>query len=319
MVSTVDNILVGTNDSMKRTVIIGNGFDLATGSKTSFKDYLASPYFAGLNDNSSLKTYFKQRLEEDVYWCDLEAALPEWIDWLLSDPMTKDEAEFRRTGSINRITDFREMRDSVFNFVQQQEIDRFEPDKFRDIKEIVAAWLQTEDCDIFNFNYTYTFERFCQMVTAMKSIPNRSNHLYMHGTLENKNIVFGSADFNVHPEFLFVQKSNTPGYGPPKFSDIARESDEIDIFGHSLGFSDHAYFAAIFNSILRDSDVNPIVRIFTRDSDSEELIRGRISQITGKGLSEFYVNGKNLRLIPLTEMSPRERLEMIEREYGIEI
>jgi hypothetical protein len=222
-------------------------------------------------------------------------------------------------GKTNRIKDFKEMRDSIFAFIQKNELDRFDPDKNRDLKELVAAWLQNSTCDIFNFNYTYTFERFCRMVIAMKSIPNLPNHSYMHGTLESKKIVFGSADFNVSPEFRFVQKSNTSGYSPPKFSNIVRESDEIDIFGHSLGDSDHGYFAAIFNKILENPEINPVVRIFTKDSNSEELIRGQISAITGNRTGELYINGKNLRLIPITELSPREKLELIESEYGVEI
>ncbi|MFR8357317.1 MAG: AbiH family protein [Parabacteroides sp.] len=69
----------------------------------------------------------------------------------------------------------------------------------------------------------------------------------VHGSIENKNIIFGVEDkANIKKEHIFLKKSYNINFTPIDISNYLEISDSIIFFGHSLGETDHTYFRDFF-------------------------------------------------------------------------
>ena len=65
---------------MKKTLIIGNGFDLALGIKTSYKDFMESDeYDDNCSDFEELANHIEDNMEENPLWSGIESDLVNYI------------------------------------------------------------------------------------------------------------------------------------------------------------------------------------------------------------------------------------------------
>ena len=69
----------------KNVLVIGNGFDLSLGLKTSYKDFIQSNYFSLLvKNNNSLALYLNEK-QEINNWVDIEKELTEYSKQIQDD------------------------------------------------------------------------------------------------------------------------------------------------------------------------------------------------------------------------------------------
>lgn len=162
------------------------------------------------------------------------------------------------------------------------------------IKEdsVAAAIVRT-----FAYNYEhldeYTVYSFNYM--TLHSIYNRNavdtfNDItqFVHGAIKDSNIIIGTKDYKISPEYDFIQKSFDPQFNPPTLGVDLLLADDITIFGHSLGVNDSQYFKPFFEQQSRMTAKKKRITIFTKDEKSEMQIKRALQEMTNWNLSALY-------------------------------
>lgn len=162
------------------------------------------------------------------------------------------------------------------------------------IKEdsVAAAIVRT-----FAYNYEhldeYTVYSFNYM--TLHSIYNRNavdtfNDItqFVHGAIKDSNIIIGTKDYKISPEYDFIQKSFDPQFNPPTLGVDLLLADDITIFGHSLGVNDSQYFKPFFEQQSQMTAKKKTITIFTKDEKSEMQIKRALQEMTNWNLSALY-------------------------------
>lgn len=170
------------------------------------------------------------------------------------------------------------------------------------IKEdsVAAAIVRT-----FAYNYEhldeYTVYSFNYM--TLHSIYNRNavdtfNDItqFVHGAIKDSNIIIGTKDYKISPEYDFIQKSFDPQFNPPTLGVDLLLADDITIFGHSLGVNDSQYFKPFFEQQSQMTAKKKTITIFTKDEKSEMQIKRALQEMTNWNLSALY-SMNNLQII----------------------
>ena len=170
------------------------------------------------------------------------------------------------------------------------------------IKEdsVAAAIVRT-----FAYNYEhldeYTVYSFNYM--TLHSIYNRNavdtfNDItqFVHGAIKDSNIIIGTKDYKISPEYDFIQKSFDPQFNPPTLGVDLLLADDITIFGHSLGVNDSQYFKPFFEQQSQMTAKKKRITIFTKDEKSEMQIKRALQEMTNWNLSALY-SMNNLQII----------------------
>ena len=339
-------ITMATNT--KKILILGNGFDLDLGRKTSYanfynsehcpKDYPA-PIIKHLNEK------WHNNLES-VKWYDLENEILNYYEKIEHKEITGydlyDVNERKILVQIKQIpthTRFSIIQDNldVINRLLADNILSLSsnnhlivhPDAFlspveRDVKAIqkikyglmkylegiqggnikegsvAAAIVRT-----FAYNYEHLDEYIVYSFNYMTlhSIYNRNavdtfNDItqFVHGAIKDSNIIIGTKDYKISPEYDFIQKSFDPQFNPPTLGVDLLLADDITIFGHSLGVNDSQYFKPFFEQQSQMTAKKKRITIFTKDEKSEMQIKRALQEMTNWNLSALY-SMNNLQII----------------------
>jgi hypothetical protein len=274
--------------------ILGNGFDLDLGLKTSYIDYLSSEEFRRIGKNKceckNLADFLfdlKIRNENDEhFWFDLEQGIGDYYNSLLN-PQQSTIGNF-----INKYdkTIFLEFLKSINDFILKASnvtLTLSEKRAFFLTKHICDLYLNNYLFDIYTFNYTseiFLIPFMNQFLNGKKYI-GKDKIYSIHGNVtESFNakvppIVVGTSDsYLQNMNTGFVKKSNQNAKMTGRFHDnILNNYNQFVIFGHSLGEMDHSYFIPIFENTLRRND-NPEFIFFTKEG-GENNIRDQISKM----------------------------------------
>lgn len=170
------------------------------------------------------------------------------------------------------------------------------------IKEdsVAAAIVRT-----FAYNYEYLDEYAVYSFNYMTlhSIYNSNaigvfNEItqFVHGAVKGGNIIIGTKDYQISPEYDFIQKSFDPKFNPPTLGVDLLHADDITIFGHSLGVNDSQYFKPFFEQQSSPNAKKKTITIFTKDEKSEMQIKRALQEMTNWNLSALY-SMNNLQII----------------------
>ena len=162
-----------------KIVIIGNGFDLAHGYKTSFKDFaenknctdfknfICDLYDANIANNKDKWTDFERIIQDSTMKI---CASNDNINKLYKNSESKDWNEFTK-----KIDDrFTLLSNEIMDYLNRIEKENHE---FK-VKNSIKKYLD-ENSYIINFNYTNFAERYTK------------NIFYIHGSLKEKDIILG--------------------------------------------------------------------------------------------------------------------------------
>jgi hypothetical protein len=282
--------------------ILGNGFDLDLGLKTSYIDYLSSAEFRRIGENKSECKYLAKYLfdlniknkNSENYWFDLEQSVGDYYNSLLN-PQQSTIGSFFDKYDIKIFIDFlKSINDFILN-ASNGTMTLTDRRAYLLIKHISNLHINNYPFDIYTFNYTS--ERILipiinQFLNGNKSINNESIYSIHGSVTESFNpilppIVVGTSDaYLQNIKTGFVKKSNQSAKITGRFHDkILNKYNQFVIFGHSLGEMDLSYFIPIFDNILNRED-NPELIIFTKEGE-ENYIRDRISKITNINYEHF--------------------------------
>ncbi len=271
---------------MKRTIIIGNGFDLDAGLHTSYKDFAASDYwpFGGeekmneieplaytLNVHSKLQT-----------WFDVEEIMYQYAKKSIGGYLTNERLLPYDKNSYEKLIQYLE------NYLKNEE------DTFTPKKDSVAAlmlkavsWRNSEN-KIYSFNYT-DLGKIAKRLNVTKNVKCE----YIHGSLAAHDMILGVGDrHELRDDYFFLYKTMSPHFRSHMIIPDMQESDEVIFFGHSLGYNDYAYFQPFFNSQVSYKNYNSSMRkkitIFTYNQDSAFEIKRNLRNLTGNDVNLLY-------------------------------
>lgn len=278
----------------KLLVIIGNGFDLDLELKTSYKDFMLSPIFDTYREIShheitsygklNLFDYLQDRFDgNDKKWIDVEIELREFA-------RTVDLSEYDNIPEAIEFIEhsFNQVRVALCEYLSK--IDWSSINIHSVAIESLKAISSSRNCVVYNFNYT-DIGRIYEYIGGTPSFSVYN----IHGTLKEKSIVLGFEKTNLqYTDLDFMIKYQSDYYKTSKDNDIRKdleEAEEILIFGHTLGCTDHSYFQTFFQ---RESDANMTHRIpisiVTFDAKSRRLINREINNMTEGGADMLNIN-----------------------------
>lgn len=282
----------------KKVLVLGNGFDLDLGLKTTYKDFAKSDFFKKLypfaiHDNL-ISSLVKQ---SSCNWFDIEECIAEYVKRKES---TKDYSCVEEDKLF-----FNEFKQIFADYIQFN----FTESPYININHDSIAHLiiqEQKERDIFN--RIYSFNCFDYSLNDFVSYGGIGDLYvdYVHNK-EGKFILGICEDDCTTDEYSFLIKKNQD-YEKTNIVDDLKCADDIVIFGHSLNRIDKEYFQNLFlNSFWKKN-----ITIITRNEESVKKIENNILMM-GASLASVTNNG-NLRFIETEKYDDYDRLEMAKVE-----
>lgn len=271
---------------IKKTVIIGNGFDLDLKLPTSYQDFVNSEIFNKTrNGGNKLYEYIYAKYK-DCNWTDIENLLKEYAN---CKPPTE---EF--------YSDYCILKKDLKEYVKS--IDFSNVDKNQNCKAAEVLGRVCLDCSIrrhevhttiLNFNYTNTIGfmlsskyAYLNEIADVSNIANLADlpvELHnVHGSVNNDIILGVEDEANISKEYNFIKKSYSPQY--KNLVNKLLGSDEVVIFGHSLGETDEAVFKPFFQQQITHNAARKNIIIYYKGESKYPQMIARLDALTGNML-----------------------------------
>jgi hypothetical protein len=257
---------------MYKVLVVGNGFDLSAGIKTSYANFIASNNFCKNKDR-----YLFRHLNSASTlngWVDVEVFLKNYAFFLSGNParvrqdfqevlnIPLDMARYIGQAKSNFFNDFVLLKNALVDYLQSEDIE----DKIEFQNGVDSYFSENHLSDPFhavlNFNYTSN-----SLSTLFGLSDSRPEIIHLHGSLELNDIVFGVDDefIDISNDFLFLKKSSHPSYGNfPSLKLAAQHSTEMHFYGLSFGETDNSHFRPLFEFLCSDD-----ARVSINDLSSE--------------------------------------------------
>lgn len=279
------------NQTPKSVLILGNGFDLDLGLKTSYKDFVKSNYWPfGKRNNyriGSLPQFLDRHLGVIGTWYDLEEILAKFASQRgrsVRELIDEDKAAFKEL--IQSLKEYLQSQED--SFIEGENTDLVTPASF-----FMSLFLQKENHSIYSFNYTNVCRIFSKINSCFEKVCTCT---HVHGSLAHGNIILGAGDQrDLNDNYFEFYKSASPHYESNNLVEDLNSADEVYIFGHSLGLNDHDYFSDFFKKASKEV-YRPFlsrkikIRIFTLDDKSEIEIKKQLMRLTEKHLIGLYAH-----------------------------
>lgn len=263
---------------MKTVVILGNGFDLDLGLKTSYRDFVTSQECKKLqhgNRNNLLSMILDKFYLQ--HWIDLEEELKELAQRLNSVTLPKHKdfkAEY--SGITKCLHDYlKRIQDSI------QESGLREISCAAKLLELMCGY--PSEFEIFNFNYTdlNVFGRELGFLSGKEELHIRN----VHGNLDSGSIIVGfEDDVPILQSFHYMIKTFNDNYSTSHVREALLNAHEVIIFGHSLGKTDYPYFSEFFSSKSsprQEPDASVRITFVTANENSKLSILEQLKNMNG--------------------------------------
>lgn len=317
--------------------LIGNGFDLNCGLKSSYNHmysgYCTSPSKTGVIDR------FKEEINHNIaQWSDFEKAIAHYGARLTNEEellmCVRDFKKYLTQYLIKENSRFGEQISQLthHNYIVDELINSFEffydncgfPMSF--VKSVERAkLLEGMRIQIIDFNYTNTLE-LLNKVNQKRILFDDDNILHIHGSLINDDIVIGVDDIcQISPPYETTH-SFERGVVKPIFNreydiekvaqaeSIIKKCDIVCCFGMSFGITDNSWKKLIIDS-MKNSEQSLIYYDYEMSKkeglaidqrmDESDLFKSRLAErwelnISDDILNKIYIPcGKNLFNIKL--------------------
>ncbi len=271
---------------MKRSLIIGNGFDLDAGLKTSYKDFMNSPSwpFSQVSKIPGLDTLgsFLRRKKQMNTWFDVEEALYDYA----KEGLGRTTIQGYDIGSHDK-ADFEKLKSSLTSYILDQEVEFIKCDNSVAIAVLSALLMSKDTLQIYSFNYTDLQNIARKFAINEKFVCNQ-----MHGSASGNDIILGIGDKrDINEHYFYFRKIAAPNFASHRIIPDMMESDEVIIFGHSLSSNDHPYFIPFFQHMLdyrSDMKKRRTITIFTRNEEDKIGIKKNLEILTNNQVTLLY-------------------------------
>lgn len=267
-------------------LIVGNGFDLSMGFKTSYGDFMKSSYFPN-KETSSLCSYLYDQYEENMGWIDIENELSEY-----SRILSTKKLNAKKYNTILNIDSLREeydeLKSSLKVYLHEVTKRQFCPSQDNPAKRVIDQL--PVGSKIISFNYTSIIER----LTWDKFKNSKGNLLHIHGSLAPyDDIVFGVEDSaKLSKEHVFLYKAHSRHLRVQEFSDWLNSAERIIFYGYSLGDTDRQYFENFFRKLCSgDTTYAELVFYYYGQASYDNLI-WQLQMLTNHKLTQLQILNK---------------------------
>lgn len=202
------------DNKSKNIVIVGNGFDMSLGLKSSYQNFIEYiKYKKRLSEDNELYNYNRLFLRKyegfHLNWSDFESLYEETVRKINKRSYKNEEPQdifdiSSINDSIKKLEeDFHEYLSYEYpKWVQHKTIETGSSG-FKSFTESINPFfikmIKDENTFFINFNYTNTIEDLCESILYDNSMPGSSIKVkkakdrvfHIHGSLEEENILFG--------------------------------------------------------------------------------------------------------------------------------
>lgn len=274
----------------KTVLVIGNGFDLNLGLKTSYDDFMNSEEFSRIKD-SSLVTYLKKKKGRG-FWVDIENEMSSY-SYRLYELFGPIANSIRDKGTqIQKLkSEYIELCAILSQYLRRASAVEITCLKEKDAFKTLSKIKKLQSAYILNFNYTNTIERINDFYPTDGI---EINHI--HGSL-NSNIVFGVEDTaKVEKEHVFLYKSYNQFNNIKGLHSIFDNADSFMFFGYSLGQTDHSYFDDFFKAQTLPNTKKRSFIFYHYGQESYDDLIWQLKVLTGNRLS-YLKNYNDIKFI----------------------
>ncbi|MCL2108655.1 MAG: bacteriophage abortive infection AbiH family protein [Oscillospiraceae bacterium] len=266
---------------MNITFLIGNGFDLNMGLKTSFKDFLPVYLEKNKETDSEIIKKFKEDINKDIEtWANFEEELGKYarnfdeetqLDFVeCLDDFRVELAEYLKEQTNKIDYDFHEEEiRTKFTWSVQKFYEALPQDSKDIIMQLIKPHKPDENsycwCNFISFNYTDVINE-CIRILFYGEIGNEESLVSVlfvkniHGTLDENMIIGVDNEKQIHnPELskdedfkrvlvkpLLKNFSDNLGVADADhYSQLIRRSDIVCVFGMSIGVTDKTWWERI--------------------------------------------------------------------------
>lgn len=244
---------------MTKTLILGNGFDLALNIKTSYRDFIDSDEYQDCrSDFEELAEYIEESMEENPLWSGIENDLLNYIEEKIEQPYQYDIERFPdytrshladKLDAISSLNvEFQNLKLALQNYLLNiAEHGRENPINVQTkINEIINRGSGLTA--VYSFNYTPYFLKYYRNI-------NPRFFFYLHDCLSPKsdcNLIFGvQSDKLDSRHYDFILKSVAHNYKYYENDDDIltnriKLSHAVYFYGYSFGESDSTIISNIF-------------------------------------------------------------------------
>ena len=256
----------------KIVFIIGNGFDLDLGWKTTFSQFANSPYWPQSCEMVSHLYNLLNTNRQRSMWFDIEKLMADYVD-----------TNSRRT-LPNRVTGdklfFNKLTHALISYLAEQQ--KMDVSRDSTAAKVLSAVLSVRRmAKIYSFNYTDL-----HIIADKLGITSYFDYEHVHGDLKDETAIVGIPDsVDVVENYEFMYKTFSPYYSSHEILFDLLDADEVIFFGHSLGQIDYHYFQRFFQQQCR-SDMQRLdgkrITIFTYDLASRISILKQLREMNQK-------------------------------------
>jgi len=296
--------------------IIGNGFDLNLGLKTSYHDFYK--YYQGIESESENVNNLKKTISKDLKnWSDLELALGQYTENFKSDPEFIEA--FEDIG--DNLADYLQIEEDNFDIsnVDRNKLinDLIYPEKSllkSDLDKITSfknGWVNYQwNINVITFNYTKLLENILREKQSNSQIGSHNSLQvvlqkveHIHGYIDERMVMgvndvtqIANATFHNNQDILeaFVKNhcNQTCKHSiDDLFNNLINGANLICIFGSSIGDTDNLWWERIVKQLLR-SDFKLI--IFQKNNNVSKRRLYQIGSIE-RLIKESLINRLNMK------------------------
>jgi len=282
------------------TFLIGNGFDLNLGLKTSFSDFLKVYKEPQTGDSDVIKKFKSDFLKDEDLWSDVEMAFGKITDDFYSEKMTGKDFTDCHIDFCESLGKYLEKQESKLKIEEVKLHLNFSTAIMNPtigLSKLAAATIEARmapygTVNIFNFvsfNYTRTIDKFVTRIqnTAMLNGPMHVRNeggmlIHVHGYTDAEMMLGVSNESQISNQMLFENQYyksqlikpiwnnlNENGVDEATY-ELLKRSDLIYIYGMSLGETDSLWWERISSLLFHNPDL--IVIIYVHKSFSQHLV-----------------------------------------------
>lgn len=282
-----------------KLLVIGNGFDLALGLKTSYRDFMKWLSNKHYMDDAYLYKHLSSKFYQQR-WIDIENELRQYSLSFFEI----GEMNIKLSSQNERICNSLRYEHKVLckNLCEYLKIQVNKNEwletglENQSIRQLLSK-VDKEPLYVINFNYTDTITSF--RVTKVV------NH-HIHGSLsDGENIVFGVEDSsNLTKEHSFLYKSYNPTLNVDHLNERFEDAKHILFYGYSLGQTDHSYFEDFFKEQSTKGCERKKFDFFYYGQEGYDDLFWQLRTLTGNRMAQFkqfndieFINTKALKNI----------------------
>lgn len=288
-----------------KILILGNGFDLAIGRRTTYNDFYKSsfwPFNKRNQDENSLRGFLNVHHNIDK-WFDLESLLGNYA--MTRTNKVGNGADY---GADADKQDFDTLVHSLKKYLEGEQ--NKSPQKsfaFDTLTKFGSGF--TNNRIIYSFNYTNVpYENYIGNNQFYKMI-------HVHGSLEEDNMILGYNSMQgASADYEFLRKTFNPLKPKTHIKQDLANANHVYFYGHSLSKMDFLYFKDYFtkqsNVNYEQGDVEKHTWIITNTEKSIQQIYHNISSV---GIDiDSLINNYNFHVLATELNDNKKSKELIE-------